>query len=54
MRKMQALSPAKKKKKGPIAALISRLVSAAGVHSVSINHGLLTAEAALSRQQAVR
>ena len=52
MRKMQALSPAKKK--GPIAALISRLVSAAGVHSVSINHGLLTAGAALSRQRAVR
>lgn len=44
---MQALSPAKKK--GPIAALISRLVSAAGVHSVSINHGLLTAGAALSQ-----
>lgn len=47
-------SPVSCQKKSPIAALISRLVSAAGVHSVSINHGLLTAGAALSRQRAVR
>ena len=46
--------PVSCQKKGPSAALISRLVSAAGVHSVSINHGLLTAGAALSRQRAVR
>lgn len=42
-----------KKKKSPIAVLLSKLVSAAGVHSVSINHGLLTAEAARSRQRLV-
>lgn len=42
-----------KKKKSPIAVLLSKLVSAAGVHSVSINHGLLTAEAAPIRQRLV-